>query len=113
MANIPVGTSGDLTFQNAATGDYFSNTGEEHLFVENTSGSEKTVRIEKQNNPLDPATPSVDRDIVVANNAIKMLDPGVHPRWYNRPDGTAEITYPGGTTGLRVAVLRIQAARTY
>lgn len=113
MAAIPVGTTGDLSFQAAASGDYFSNTGEEHLFVENTSGSTKTVRIVKQNSPLDPATPAVDRDITVSNNAVKMLDPGVHPRWYNRTDGTALLSYPDGTTGLRVAVLRIQAARTY
>jgi hypothetical protein len=112
MAIIPVQEL-DAAFQAAgAVNDFYANDGEVHLLVQNTSGSPKRVRFKKVNAPLDPATPSIDWDETVANATLRICT-AVHPKWYNRPDGTVEAQYPDGNTGLTVSAVRIRAARSY
>lgn len=113
MANIPVSTDGSLDMQDAEVGDYYENSGEEHLFVENTSGTDKDVTITAQTQPRDPALTCPDRTLEVGDGTTVGLDPAVHPDWFNRADGTVAITYPDGVTGLRVAVVRFQGARKF
>jgi len=115
MANIPVQSLpangqgfGGLTFTAAsASGDSFAATGNEIVLVKGATGwTTETVQVE--------GVPGAD----AARDGTATLDPGAvagvdaagpfKPRNWNN-GSNIELTYPGGVTGVEVAIVRFTA----
>lgn len=101
---------GGLTFTACdVAGDEFTNTGNEIVLIKATTGwTTETAQVE--------GVPAIDsgRDGTATLNpgAINDVDAAgpFKPRNWNTSSGVTQITYPGGITGLQVAVVRIRKA---
>jgi hypothetical protein len=100
----PTGTT--ITFVAAAAGgDSFQNNGYQKVHFKNTTGAPITVNVDTPNpDNFGVVNNALDITVTVPANAVNFTAGPFRTDRHNDANGRVQLTYPGGVTGLTVAV---------
>ena len=106
MADIPIQTSGEITFQAAAAGgDSFVNDGKTLIFVIGPSAAFSLSFANGRDCNFGPHTPHV---LTIADGATSGISDRFSASRFNDADSRIAITYPLGAVGVQVAAVRTE-----